>query len=334
MVFKTQEFEIKTNSAELFDRLSIKVEKPFDSFEVNGVFNIGFDGEIKTLPFKKDLTAKIWNSGDQSRCSNSSLLFMITSYYKNIRRRQNIRDTWGNQGLWDNYLKSRNMNTGLCFLIGISKSLFSNAIDFQVILKESKKFGDMILIDIDENFSNLTFELLYGFQWVTKNYKFNYLFKGDDDTLVNIHSLVSLLKDQATPSRELYIGNVMHKTEVLRTGRYGISKKEWPYDSYPSYCSGGGFIISKDLVEKIIPHYNWENPLKIGDVYIGELVLRVGVNPIHNKNFQMDELKCKYHTTTVAIHMPYHSTYNKNKCTSIINRRALHAGYKYLSFKV
>jgi len=53
----------------------------------------------------------------------------------------------------------------------------------------------------------------------------------------------------------------------------------------------------------MIPHFNWETPLKIDDAYIGSLVKKAGGHPLHApEHFLMWNDKCKYHDKFIVSH--------------------------------
>ena len=121
------------------------------------------------------------------------------------------------------------------------------------IIKESKSYGDIILGDFFEDFFHLTFKVQMGFEWAVRYCDFEYLLKGDDDVFVNIPGLLAYLDDPETPHTELYAGRVHYGAIVARNGRYGVAMDEYRKNIYPPYCSGGGFLLSRDVVEAMIP---------------------------------------------------------------------------------
>lgn len=53
----------------------------------------------------------------------------------------------------------------------------------------------------------------------------------------------------------------------------------------------------------MIPHFNWEKPLKIDDAYIGSLVKKAGGRPLHApEHFLMWNDKCKYLDKFIVSH--------------------------------
>ena len=88
----------------------------------------------------------------------------------------------------------------------------------------------------------------------------------------------------------------------LRRGRYGVSPQEYNGTFYKPYCSGGGYILSRDVVEKFMGYFDFLRPLKIDDAYIGVLANRAGIKVIHNSDFRMYEDKCDFKASTLVQH--------------------------------
>ena len=71
-------------------------------------------------------------------------------------------------------------------------------------------------------------------------------------------------------------------------GRYGLTNEEHVNKVYDPYCSGGGFLMSHDTINKIIILLlDQKKPLKIDDAYIGQLVHVVKINATHMDGFYM-----------------------------------------------
>ena len=69
---------------------------------------------------------------------------------------------------------------------------------------------------------------------------------------INLSSrLYDYLDQEKMPRTELFAGQVMWWSEVYRSGRYAIDKG-YKRTVYPRYCSGGGYVLSKDVVDKFV----------------------------------------------------------------------------------
>ena len=231
----------------------------------------------------------------QTRCTiNYTLLILVTSNILHFDRRTLIRHTWGND---------RNCNMfkwKVFFLVGRTH----DGLHLNKLSCEADMFNDVIFGDTYEHFFNLTFKLQMGFEWSVNYCKFKYLLKADDDVFVNLPKLFAFLYDKETPRSRLYAGNVHYAAKVFRSGKYAVSKKEYWKKIYPRYCSGGGFVLSNDVVKMMTLQFDNVRPLKIDDAYIGELALSCGIDVIHHDYFRMfeNEAQCSYNNTFIVHH--------------------------------
>ena len=219
------------------------------------------------------------------------LLILVSTNVGNFDRRQLIRKTWGAD-------LSINTRWKTVFLLGKN----SNEKEMEDVSKESQIYGDIVQADYQEHFWNMSYKIAMGFEWSVKYCMFHYLLKADDDVFVNTLGLMDFLTKHTTPRRKFYSGNILIGSVVLRDGRYAVSPEEYNETIYKPYCSGGGYVLSRDVVEKFLSYFDVSNPLKIDDAYIGLLADRAGVKVTHNEDFRMYENKCEYKETTLVQH--------------------------------
>lgn len=219
------------------------------------------------------------------------LVILVSSSADAYKNRMIIRHTWGT----DNALH-RKWKT--VFLIGEGENV---AISDR-ISREAQIFGDIIQGDYAETFANKVFKIQSGFEWATKYCSFQYLLKTDDDVFVNTRGLIDFLSGTGTSNTEFYFGHLMHGSPVLRTGYYAVSEEDHPDNVYKDYISGGGYVLSKDLVLKFTQMFDVVKPLKIDDAYIGMLAAEIGVEPISSATFMMyNDNTCKDDTNILLV---------------------------------
>lgn len=246
-----------------------------------------------------------------SRCQHKlNLLILISTDVGHQYQRQTIRMTWGND---PNLFKPR---WKTIFLVGRN----DNTTQMRDLYEEQRQYGDIVLGNFYEHFFNLSFKVEMGFEWANLYCDFDYLLKGDDDVFVNIPRLFAFLGDAEVPRRELYTGNVQYQAYVFRKGKYFVTKEEYKKKFYPRYCSGGGFVLTSDVVARMIPHFNLVNPLKIDDAYVGELALAAGIDVLHETNFKMFQSRkeCKYNPK-IIVHHPV----EKRECMQLLFNKAV-----------
>lgn len=223
-----------------------------------------------------------------------TLLILVTSNISHFDRRTLIRHTWGDDRHCDVYTWK------VYFLVGRTQ----DENHLRKLSCEAELFQDIIFGDTIEHFFNLTYKVQMGFEWAVKYCNYEYLLKADDDVFVNLPKLFTFLFDKETPRTKLYAGNVHYAAKVFRSGKYAVSKDEYWKKIYPRYCSGGGFILSRDVVVAMTSQFNNVLPLKIDDAYVGELALASGIDVLHHDYFRMfeNERKCSYNSTFIVHH--------------------------------
>ena len=206
------------------------------------------------------------------------LLVLVSSAPHNAQRRRDIRLTWG----VDSDLKPRWKTV---FLVGQTR----NRTESEALLKEGVTFGDLIRADYYEHYWNQTLKIQMAFEWASLYCNFSFLLKMDDDTFVDIKSLISLLAKPAIPKTKLYTGECNDRNVVKRRGKWKVSFEEYNQKFYPGFCSGYGFILSSDVVYLFVELFDVVPWFRIDDVYIGMLAEKAGVKPKYMKKFHRVE---------------------------------------------
>lgn len=243
----------------------------------------------------------IEKTGEQYRA-----LILVSSNAPHDWRRDAIRSKWGNASMWATTKKWR-----VIFVTGGTE-------DKKIAEKlhhEAMIYKDLIMEDVVESFYKLSMKVMIGLQWAHTNFNYDFILKCDDDIFIQIDRLMVSLDRN---NEKGYFGQVMGKQPVMRKGRYGLTAEEHVNDYFDPYCSGGAFLISYGTVNKIIPYFDWERPLKIDDAYIGHLVHKVGVPADREKGFHMWNRWCEY-TDDLIISHPV----KKQDCMQFLVNRAM-----------
>lgn len=262
---------------------------------------------------KREEKAEITNLKDIRKCKNPTVLFLVTSHSSNIKRRQSIRETWGNQAQYFHVFKEKyNLTYEVYFNVGTGKDEKT----VNRMKEESRQYGDVLIVNREEDFYDLTRRVMATFKWSAQNCNYTYLFKMDDDIFINIPNALSFLSNNTfTYSRAgIYAGDMNRNAHVNRDERskYLVSYDEWPAETYPPYCSGGGFALSHTVVQQIIPFFDWINPYKIDDAYVGILIERAKIRdlvyyePTKNQTYQFwfynKPNNCTYIDSSIVYH--------------------------------
>ncbi|XP_078525713.1 UDP-GlcNAc:betaGal beta-1,3-N-acetylglucosaminyltransferase 9-like [Lissotriton helveticus] len=215
------------------------------------------------------------------------LLLAMKSHPASSDRRAALRQTWAVEGEVSGYWVKR------LFLMAVSPSLGH----MMLVKEEVTEFQDILLWDFTESHHNLSLKERCFLEWLHHNCKeAEFIFKGDDDELVNPRGLVNYLATFVNGSHTLH-GYLHRHPIVMRTGKYAVTHSLFPYPEYPNFLSGGGFIMTRDAIPGLY-RASIELPVfPLDDVYLGLLGLAANVTLVHSPRFHTFGLEyniCQY----------------------------------------
>ena len=205
------------------------------------------------------------------------LLIFVSSAPANFGRRNLIRQTWGNNSNIDSQWIT-------FFLIGQTRNQKHSAL----IKQEEKIYSDIIRGDYFEAYYNQSFKIEMGFEWAVRYCRFSFLLKTDDDVFVRPKQFTLLLQEASTPTKRLYMGKVQDKAVAQREkdSKHFVGYEEYPDVYLPPFCSGGGYVLSYDVVECFVSLFKKTSPLRrFDDVYFGLFAKNIGVTAVHHDSF-------------------------------------------------
>ena len=274
---------------------------------------------------QKNDKASVINLQQISKCRNTTIIFLVTSHSSNKARRAAIRNNWGYSEIFRIFKDKYGLDYQVYFSVGLADN-HEASVD---IKKEAESYRDILIIDRNEDFYDLTRRVMAGFEWAVQQCTFQYLFKMDDDIFINIPNVMKLLTNGTISKNKntLYAGDMNIQAPVNRNpkSKYSVTYKEWPTEIYPPYCSGGGFIISRDIIKQIIPHFDWEDPFKIDDVYVGILIQRARIENMYFYVPEDDDMFWFYSNTSVCEYRTKSLVYHKvgnNTCMRQLTTKA------------
>lgn len=231
-------------------------------------------------------------------CDGGSVdvLIVVLSYVTNRISRDAIRSTWGSLCI------SPDSNIRLAFVIGNNLDHDENAL----LLEESSEFHDILQADFRDTYNNLTYKTMTGLKWGhghCSNAK--YIMKTDDDMFVNTEVLPILLK--AAPDINFMGGYCWGRKAPLRqtSSKWYVSVRQYRKPFYPPVCSGTGYVLSIDVVGKIVNVSRNIPFFYLEDVYIGFCVNKIGVLPVSLAGFSykfVPFVPCVYRNTVITSH--------------------------------
>ena len=172
------------------------------------------------------------------------LLVLIHSSAGERARRDAVRATWlGDRGQQSKYVAR--------FMVGVG-GLGEQAVD--QLIGESNEYGDMLLLPsvVEESSAEWASsrKLLQAFSWAVTHINFTFVFKCNDGTYAILSRILGELHNQSSYLWGYFAGGV----KAIRTaGTSKLVEEGWALCShYLPFPEGGGYVISRDLVELVV----------------------------------------------------------------------------------
>lgn len=214
---------------------------------------------------------------------DDNLIIYILSTVTSFQRRKVIRSTWA----------SPLNNTCFVFIVGKTK-------DYQTIEtlvnNEKQQYKDIVQINHNETYANVIFKEIGALKWSERFYpSIPYLFKTDDDLIIDsliLSDIVQVLvrnsadrlsyiskyrpilnENLLSSDRSTFFrgGWSMDTQPTLRHSKFAVSESVWPHAHLPLYCSGFGWLMSKNIRNKLVQAfltYPLNKTVWIGDVFL------------------------------------------------------------------
>ena len=305
---KNKQLRMESISKENKDELILKKLEEL-SLKVNDI-SLKIKSGVTDGKKRRKSKATVINQSSVKKCKKSTILFLVTSHSSNTKRRAAIRNNWGFPDIFKLFKTKFDLDYQVYFSVGLA----DNNEEWKKTNQEAETHQDILIVDRNEDFYDLTRRVMAGFEWAVQQCDFTYLFKMDDDIFINIPNVMNFISNStiAAHNKTLYAGDMNIEALVNRDpkSKYRVTYKEWPTEIYPPYCSGGGFIISRGIIEQIIPYFDWEDPFKIDDAYIGILIQRARISNIYYYVpedddefwFYSNATRCHYRSKSLVYH--------------------------------
>jgi len=228
------------------------------------------------------------------RNQHNLILFLINSHSNNFLKRKTMRDTWlrFNKFKVSDFLDEKEqeslsiklkrasinemMNIKHVFLVGKGE----NENIQQKLESEANEFSDMIMIDSNENYTNIVQKHFALIEWsIDYCANVSYAIKLDDDVFVNINLLLRniLVNEELSPYEKFtYCNNVENAKPIKdKESKWRVDDLLYPYEFYPPFCEGFAYITNIQTLKtikkqsQIIPMFNLDNMYLTGMLLFG-----------------------------------------------------------------
>ena len=235
-----------------------------------------------SLPVRKEIEVFV---GIQSGFSPNTVPGDDFNYHD---RRQAIRDTWlrSNDTAFSDKLAKAGVVVKFVMGRGPSEEMTAR------MMREKRDHGDIMTLDIDEDYHNLVFKSREFFKTVMASYSPKYIVKVDDDVYLQLNRLPMAVK-QWESMRVDYTG-CMKRGPVQRSPAYKWFEPQHALlgDDYFSHCWGSLYVLSgraADAMSSIPPGIlrNLENE----DVTVGLFMLTANMQHYDDRRLCMDSCK-------------------------------------------
>ena len=223
-------------------------------------------------------------NNNTSHLERHFMIFLVPSTPNAWKLRHSMRKKWLNQSYWRKEefqgIDPQHLDFKLMFIIGrhawkdYSKGF----------LEEVSLNDDMYLLDIPESRKILKDKVLFGMKESIKRFDYDFLIKFDHDTMVDL------------PRMGSGISKFSRKNLFTGSCRFFIWSKKLYRKIH--YCSGGAYILSRDVVQKIAALNETDTNVSLGrqepeDAYTGYLV------DVIRTDMNISELRPKHKRTIV-----------------------------------
>uniref|UniRef100_H2YY67 Hexosyltransferase n=1 Tax=Ciona savignyi TaxID=51511 RepID=H2YY67_CIOSA len=196
------------------------------------------------------------NKIGQQRTLPLIMLFLVHSGASHFEHRRAIRETWGSVG---------KRLSRLVFILGNPHNYTTQ----QQVDTESSVHGDILQVDFYETYRNITLKAIMALKWVTRYCpRAAYVTKVDDDMFVGVERILSSAVGGGMDRRRLLLCKPNHDFKVTRDGKYQVPVSLYNATRWPTFCFGGCWIASIDIIKKF-----YEEAMKTKQIYLDDVFI-------------------------------------------------------------
>ncbi|KAH8383313.1 hypothetical protein KR009_007974, partial [Drosophila setifemur] len=177
-------------------------------------------------------------------------------------------------------------------------------------------YNDIIQEGFIDTYKNLTLKTMMAMKHVNNRclYSTAYIFKTDDDAFVNVPNLLHILlggtvpavgkQSRLTATSGVLVGRLAIKGLPIKNVRskWYMPHYMYPNRTYVNFVTGGGYLMSKDVAQRLYQAAWHTDIIYLEDVYLtGVCAHRAQVTPMNNKLFSVffSRYLCDYKDTII-----------------------------------
>ncbi|XP_076454259.1 UDP-GalNAc:beta-1,3-N-acetylgalactosaminyltransferase 1-like [Babylonia areolata] len=204
------------------------------------------------------------------------ILFLVPSSPFGEKDRSAIRDTWGS-GRWPH--QPHGIHMAVLFLLARPPEKNRSHV---LVEKEAAAHGDVLMLDAEDGYRQMTVKMLAGLQWLSQHCRLvRYVARVDADHFLNVplfyHRVHSWF--QHSPQRHhaimgkvlCSVTSVTHRTPL---SKHFVNFTDYPFDYLPTYMAGGTYVMTAELVPRLVNVSRYVKSFTVDDAYITGVLAR------------------------------------------------------------
>ncbi|XP_072825509.1 beta-1,3-galactosyltransferase 5 [Vicugna pacos] len=233
--------------------------------------------EEDSFVFKKESGNFLQLPDTDCRQDPPFLVLLVTSSPEQAYARMVIRNTWGREQT----VMGKQIKT--FFLLGTTPDKDVS----KKVAQEIQQHRDVVQKDFLDAYFNLTLKTMMGLEWVHRLCpQAAFVMKTDTDMFINVFYLTELLLKRNRTSR-FFTGYLKLNEYPIRSrySKWFVSKQEYPWDKYPPFCSGTGYVFSSDVAGQVYNVAESVPFIKLEDVFVGLCLekLKIKLEELHSE---------------------------------------------------
>eukprot|EP00057_Strongylocentrotus_purpuratus_P004143 XP_003728114.1 PREDICTED: uncharacterized protein LOC100889868 [Strongylocentrotus purpuratus] len=244
--------------------------------------------DMKPKPRPKDFPVTLLQKPDPTLCPRKRFVLIIVlsqTYATNARK--NIRRTWGNPERFNvRGIAEVDLTWWVVFATGSGKT------DTDII-KENAENRDILQGDFADLEAEETRKVMMSMKWLhdlqTSNpsCRPSYVLKTGSHVFVNTRVLTSWIYNTFKQKTDVYVGKVIRNDDPIRDSfdPHFVPYYDFKDEYFPDMVGGPTYMLSTDVVYRMVPLFDSIVPIAMDDSYIGILASTLHVEPKNDKHF-------------------------------------------------